>query len=125
VGKRRQRVLIVDDDRALCGLIEIWLQDRYDTVTAHDGKEALAAMREKKPDAAAVDVMMPNMSGIELAAALRKDPELRDVPLIFMSAYHAILEPHEREAIRPWNLLSKPFPREVFERHLEELLGER
>ena len=121
----RARVLIVDDDEALCDLIELWLQKDYQVFKAHDGLEALEVFRSEHPDVAVVDVMMPRMSGIELAAKMRADPELKETPLIFVSAYHAILEPHEREAIRPWGLLSKPFPRDVLVRRLEELLAER
>ena len=38
-----------------------------------------------------------------------------------MSAYHAILEPHEREAIKPWGLLSKPFTREVLVARIDQI----
>ena len=118
----RARILIVDDDEALCDLIELWLQARHEVLKAHDGEQALVVMGKSRPDVAVVDLMMPRMSGIELAGRMRGDPELRDVPIIFVSAYHAILEPHEREAIKPWGLLSKPFHREVLEKRIGEIL---
>lgn len=118
----RARILIVDDDEALCDLIELWLQARHDVTKAHDGEQALAAMSTGRPDVAVVDLMMPRMSGIELAGKMRSSPDLRDVPIIFVSAYHAILEPHEREAIKPWGLLSKPFHREMLEKRIDEIL---
>lgn len=119
----RHRVLIVDDDESLCDLIALWLKASYEVAIAHDGESALASMRRAKPDIAVLDVMMPRMSGIELASKVRNDPDLRATPLLFMSAYHAILEPHEREAIRPWGLLSKPFTREQLLARLQSILG--
>ena len=118
----RSRILIVDDDEALCGLIELWLQSSYEVSVENDGQKALETMRTNRPDVAVLDVMMPRLSGIELASKVRGDPELRDTPLLFMSAYHAILEPHEREAIRPYGLLSKPFSREQLVARIEEIL---
>lgn len=114
---------MVDDDDALCDLVDLWLESSYDVEKVGDGLQALEAMRRSRPDIVLIDVMMPRMSGIELAAKIRQDPALRELHLLFMSAYHAILEPHEREAIRPWGLLSKPFTRETLLARLGQITG--
>jgi light-regulated signal transduction histidine kinase (bacteriophytochrome) len=51
-----------------------------------DGREALAAIRARKPDLVLSDVMMPNLDGLGLVRALREDPETRTLPVILLSA---------------------------------------
>lgn len=121
----RARLLVVDDDDSFCELLVLWLGKAYDVTVACDGQAALDRMREQVPDLALLDIMMPRMSGIELASRIRVDPLLRHTPLLFMSAYHAILESHEREAIKPWGLLSKPFTRDALASRIESILATR
>lgn len=69
----QSRVLIVDDDAALLAVTAAVLSDEgYDVMTATDGFEALAALRGGMPEVLVSDLKMPNMSGFELLAAVRK-----------------------------------------------------
>jgi CheY-like chemotaxis protein len=81
------RVLFCEDEPTVRRLIELSMPG-----TAHecrltaDGAEALATMRGWRPDVLVTDVAMPGMDGIELAAAVRADPALRGVRIVFMTA---------------------------------------
>ncbi|MFN7974229.1 MAG: response regulator [Acidobacteriota bacterium] len=118
----RARVLVVDDDPAVVELVAMWLDREHDVVTRTDSREAIPAMRERRPDLVVLDVMMPGMSGLDVAARMRADPDLSEVPILFISAYEAILERHERELVRPWGLLSKPFEGKVLVARVRQIL---
>lgn len=78
-------ILIVDDDRLILSTIGRGLRDAgYRVSEASDGQSALELVARDKPDLAVLDVRMPGMSGIELAAQLTSDYQL---PFIFLSAY--------------------------------------
>lgn len=84
----KKRILVVDDEPALTKMVKMNL-DRtgdYEVRTENQGSKAVDAAREFKPDLIFLDVMMPDMSGDEVSALLREDPELANVKQIFMTA---------------------------------------
>jgi DNA-binding response OmpR family regulator len=84
---QKQRILIVDDDPELSRMIGFILQKSgYEVITANNGKEGLQKADEMRPDLIVLDVMMPDMSGIEVCQKLRDRPMTRNVPLIMLSA---------------------------------------
>ncbi len=81
------KVLVVDDIADNVKLLTYDLSDDgYEVQVAYDGPQALAAAREGRPDVILLDVMMPGMDGIEVCRRLKADKELRDVPVIMVSA---------------------------------------
>ena len=82
-------VLLVDDDRDAVRLLEIMLQSLprpYTILKAYDGQMALSIMRETRPDVVFVDLIMPNLSGEQTVDRMRSDDDLRDIPIIIISA---------------------------------------
>lgn len=80
----KRRILIVDDDPHLREfLTEVIGHAGYDTVTAASGEQALKVIESGEPDMALLDITMPGMSGLELAAALKASTS---VPFMFLSA---------------------------------------
>jgi CheY-like chemotaxis protein len=80
----KRRILIVDDDPHLLQfLTEVIAHAGYDTVTASSGEEALQVISKGEPDMALLDITMPGMTGLELAARLKADT---GVPFMFLSA---------------------------------------
>jgi class 3 adenylate cyclase len=81
------RILIVDDVPANVHILQARLAaNGYDIVTATDGEEALAAVRETQPDLILLDVMMPKMDGFEVCRRLRADASLPFIPIIMVTA---------------------------------------
>jgi DNA-binding response OmpR family regulator len=77
-------VLVVDDEDALCTLLQISLQRQgYRVLIAHNGREALEVVADKKVDLVLLDVMMPEMDGFTTCTELRK---LTDVPIVLLTA---------------------------------------
>jgi signal transduction histidine kinase/FixJ family two-component response regulator/HAMP domain-containing protein len=84
---KARRVLVVDDEPALAALIAEQLQPLgVETVAVHSGAEALDRLRAgERFDAMTLDVLMPGMNGLDVLRAVRADPRLRDLPVIFVS----------------------------------------
>jgi len=80
-------VLVVDDDPVILKLLEVNFEmDGFTVYSASDGAQGLARAREAKPDAVVLDVMMPKMTGLEVATALREDPKTARIPILFVTA---------------------------------------
>ncbi len=81
------RILAVDDEPNIVRLIQVNLvRQGYTVETANNGVEALAKIRENRPDLLVSDVMMPEMGGFELLKNVRMDPALSDLPVIMLTA---------------------------------------
>jgi DNA-binding response OmpR family regulator len=80
-------VLVVDDDPVILKLLEVNFEmEGFTVVRASDGVEGLERAREVRPDVVVLDVMMPRMTGHEVATALRSDPTTASIPIIFVTA---------------------------------------
>lgn len=100
-------VLIVEDEPAIAELVEEALSIHgFSVEVAHDGREGLRRARERRPDIVLTDLMMPYVSGVDMAAALRESSEMRDLPIVLMSAVDS---PPPRAAELCNGFLRKPF----------------
>jgi DNA-binding response OmpR family regulator len=80
-------VLVVDDDPVILKLLEVNFEmEGFTVVRASDGVEGLERARQVLPDIVVLDVMMPRMTGHEVATALRADPTTASIPIIFVTA---------------------------------------
>lgn len=82
----RPRLLVVEDSADLARYLAEALADDYEVEVSRDGLQALGAARARRPDAVLSDVMMPGLDGFGLVAEIRGDPELRDLPVLLLSA---------------------------------------
>jgi signal transduction histidine kinase/CheY-like chemotaxis protein len=82
-----RRVLVIDDDDVGRYLLKTYLRDTACVVSeASSGREGLEAARQQQPDAIFCDVVMPDMSGLDVLAQLRADPATRDIPVVLNTA---------------------------------------
>ena len=80
-------ILVVDDDTAALAVTEsILRKDGYDVMTATSAQAALDAIRANRPDIAVLDIMLPEMTGIELCRRLRSDPLTSRIGILFLTA---------------------------------------
>ncbi|WJR80004.1 ATP-binding protein [Bradyrhizobium sp. NP1] len=84
--ERRHRVLLADDNTDMRDYVRRLLSDQYDVEAVGDGQAALEAAWRQRPDLVLSDIMMPRLDGLGLLNAMRNDRELREVPIIFLSA---------------------------------------
>jgi two-component system, OmpR family, phosphate regulon response regulator PhoB len=82
-----RRILIVEDEKAIRDMIAFGLRRAgYDVREAEDCREARARIVDLRPDLMLVDWMLPDMSGLELTRALKRDRETRELPVILLTA---------------------------------------
>lgn len=81
-----KRILAVDDETDVVLILKTALQSEGFIVdTAHNGRDALASVKEQKPDLILLDVMMPGMSGFEVMHALKADDSTATIPIIMLT----------------------------------------
>lgn len=80
-----ETILIVDDEAENLRLFASMLSDSYEIETAQSGEEGLTKARELMPDLILLDVMMPDITGVEVCKALKTDPATTGIPIIFIT----------------------------------------
>lgn len=81
------RVLVVEDEEALSALLEYNLQkEGFEVRLSTDGEDALLVVEEEKPDLVLLDWMLPGLSGIEICRRIRARADIRDTPVIMLTA---------------------------------------
>lgn len=82
----RERILIVDDEPSVVEVVSLYLKrEGYEAFTAHNGRDALRLIREQQPTLVVLDLMLPEVDGLEIIRRLRDDYG-EDVPVIVLSA---------------------------------------
>ena len=82
-----KKILIAEDERDIRDLVSFTLQFAgYKVVAAADGQEAVELALKERPDMILMDVRMPRLSGYEACKRIKADPNLKDVPVVFLSA---------------------------------------
>ena len=83
-----KRILVVDDDPANCRLAKLGLESTgaYEVRTENLGGRAVATAMEYRPDLILLDIMMPDMAGSDVAAALHEEPGLRHIKIVFLTS---------------------------------------
>jgi CheY-like chemotaxis protein len=107
MAERAPRVLVVEDDRAIQDvLVDALVDEGWETRSARDGREALGVLERWRPDVIVLDLMTPTMDGWQFRAEQRQRPELRDIPVVVVSASVRALESAD-ELSAP--VVTKPF----------------
>ena len=117
-------ILLADDEANLRTLVHTTLEDpRYRIIEAADGVTALEAARKDIPDLVILDWMMPGMTGIEVAKALRQDAATAHIPIIMLTAKGQEKDKAQGRTCGIDAYLVKPFsPLELLEK-VQEILG--
>ena len=107
------RVLVVDDNINFLQLAQMALgTDDYEVYTATDGQDGFDQARLVKPDVILMDVMMPKVSGLELMRMLLAEDDLKNIPVLVMTASH--FDPSTEKVFKQENnikgFLQKPCP---------------
>ncbi|WP_437486948.1 ATP-binding protein [Sorangium sp. So ce1014] len=106
---RASRVLVAEDNPDMASYLEGILSAEHEVVLATNGREALESIRATRPDVIVSDVMMPEMDGFELVRRLKGDPELRDIPVLLLTARASRAEAVGGLEVGADEYMSKPF----------------
>ena len=84
----KKRVLLIDDERSFTNLLKLNLEDtgEYEVRVVNEPEDALPAAQEFKPHIIFLDIIMPRLAGGDVAAQFESLPELKDVPVVFLTA---------------------------------------
>ena len=97
MADKSKTVLVVDDEDDFRHLMNFWLKSEgYDVLVENSGKGAIAAVKEKNPDIALIDIRMPHMDGVETIKEIRAFDQ--EIPIIIISAY--VSDPIITEAMK-------------------------
>jgi CheY-like chemotaxis protein len=88
MSKKQSRILIVDDEKVTTRLLRMTLEQtgKYEVRAENDSTQVLSAALEFRPDLIVLDVIMPDMDGGDVAAAIKAHPMLDKVPIVFLTA---------------------------------------
>jgi signal transduction histidine kinase/CheY-like chemotaxis protein len=116
-------VLVIDDDPTVRDLLERFLtKEGFSVVLAEGAVEGLRRARDIRPAAITLDVLMPDLDGWTVLAALKGDPELADIPVILVTI---VDEKNKGYALGAADYLIKPIDRDRLARVLRKLCGDR
>ena len=104
------RVLVVDDESDVTELLQYRLeQEGYRVATLNDPLGFVVKVREFEPDLMLLDIMMPELSGIQLCRIVRADPSMKNIPVIFLSARGEVEDRIKGLEAGAEDYVSKPF----------------
>ncbi len=108
-GMENTLILIVEDDPEMCGFIGDTLGEKWKTVSAGNGKEALKILEKENVSIIVSDVMMPQMDGIELCRTVRSDIRFTHIPLVLLTAKTTLESKIEGMNVGADAYIEKPF----------------
>jgi DNA-binding response OmpR family regulator len=109
-SKKRPLLLSADDDPELIGILLKRLQVlECEIITASNGADALDLVKEKRPDAVILDVMMPRMNGWEVCRSIRSDEEISDTPVMILTGIGENLNEMTSPLYEADDHIDKPF----------------
>ncbi len=126
--ENKTKILLVDDDKDFVEATRLVLESKpYEVVVAYDGDEGLAKARKEKPDLIILDIIMPVKDGFSAAEQLKKDPELKKIPVIMLTSFsekvgETSLSVSQGLALDTEDYMDKPVAPQELLRRVERLL---
>ena len=120
-----KKILIIDDEPDICeGISELLKESGYETLVAHRGHEGFDLLTQEKPDLVILDISLPDLDGTIIYERLRKNPEIQNTKVIFLTAL-ATGAPEQFAGIdRPdYTIISKPVRFEALQSEIARLLA--
>lgn len=113
INPSEYKILIVDDVMSNVLLLKVLLtNEKFAIATASNGRQALEQVEKENPDLILLDVMMPDLSGFEVAQQLKANPKNADIPIIFLTALNSTADIVKGFQVGANDFISKPFNKE-------------
>jgi CheY-like chemotaxis protein len=118
------KILIAEDERDIRDLVAFTLRFAgYEVFTAANGEEAVELAPNVNPDLILMDVRMPRMTGYEACRIMKLNPELKDIPIVFLSAKGQETEIQQGLEAGAEEYLLKPFAPDQLTSHVKSILA--
>jgi CheY-like chemotaxis protein len=115
-----KKVLNVEDDPDIRMFVTTVLEENgYIPIMAKDGEEGTKKVKEEKPDLIILDILMPKESGIKMYHTLKKDPSLKDIPVVMLSGVSKRTFLRSQAALTEFGDETVPEPEEYLEKPVE------
>lgn len=102
-------ILVVDDNKITTKLLRRYLESNgFEASEAYDGVDCLEKLKERKPNAVVLDVMMPRMDGYETVNNIKNNPETKDIPVVIVTALNDVANQLKSIEAGSDDFLSKP-----------------
>lgn len=124
----KKRILLVDDDVTATGLLKLSLEGTgcYEAKEENVASRVLSTSRSFKPDLIVLDVCMPLIDGGDVAATIKKDRIMKDVPIVFLTSIVSEEEAGEHPLMRGgYPFIPKPVNLQHLVRHIEDTLSSK
>ena len=118
-------LLLVEDNKDLCQLIKLQLEDKFNIHIANNGVEGLKKIHLYHPDIVVTDQMMPEMDGLEMLQSIRKDFQISHIPVIILTAKNDEGAKTKAITLGANAYITKPFSKEYLLARIDQLLAER
>lgn len=107
------KVMVIDDSNTIRRSAEIFLvKTGCEVILAEDGFDALAKIADHHPEVIFVDIMMPRLDGYQTCALIKKNPRLRDTPVIMLSSKDGLFDRARGRLVGSDEYLTKPFTKD-------------
>jgi DNA-binding response OmpR family regulator len=124
IEEEMPKILIAEDEPDIRELVAFTLRFAgYEVVTASNGEEAVQVAVREMPDMALMDVRMPRMTGYDACRAMKANPELKDIPVVFLSAKGQESEIATGMEAGAEDYLLKPFAPDQLTARVRAILG--
>jgi twitching motility two-component system response regulator PilG len=108
------KVMVIDDSNTIRRSAEIFLlKAGCEVILAEDGFDALAKITDHQPQVIFVDIMMPRLDGYQTCALIKKNPRLRDTPVIMLSSKDGLFDRARGRLVGSDEYLTKPFSKDT------------
>ncbi len=104
----RPAILVIDDETSVHDLLVDVFRDDYEVLEAHEGLTGLQLARLKSPDLILLDVMMPGLDGYEVCEQLKKDPQTREIAVLFLTGARDVHSEIKGLLLGATDFVSKP-----------------
>jgi len=108
------KVMVIDDSNTIRRSAEIFLlKAGCEVILAEDGFDALAKITDHQPQVIFVDIMMPRLDGYQTCALIKKNPRLRETPVIMLSSKDGLFDRARGRLVGSDEYLTKPFTKDT------------
>jgi two-component system, OmpR family, phosphate regulon response regulator PhoB len=119
-----KKVLIIDDEKNIVEMLGFRLENAgYGVSAAHTGEEGVVKATADLPDLILLDLMMPGLTGMEVAKLLQEDADTKDIPIILFTAISGPKLAEVQGVIEPVACIQKPFNPEDLMRQIHQVLN--